>query len=97
MLEPLKRGAADTQTPARRADGGEGWGGAGGRGRGSLAGPDPGGLPWPGGQRERGVGVAEVVEMAKWLDAGRDLGCLPVTAAEAAEVDVPTARVREQQ
>jgi len=35
--------------------------------------------------------------MAKRLDAGRDLGCLPVTAAEAAEVDVPTARVREEQ
>jgi hypothetical protein len=38
--------------------------------------------------------------MAKWFDAGRDLGCLPVTAAEAAEVDevdVPTARVRKEQ
>jgi hypothetical protein len=53
-----------------------------------------------GAQCERGVGVAEVVEMAKWFDAGRDLGCLPVTAAEAAEVDevdVPTARVRKEQ
>ena len=46
---------------------------------------------------ERGVGVAEVLEMTKRLDTRRDLGCLPVTAAEAAEVDVPTARVREEQ
>jgi hypothetical protein len=48
-------------------------------------------------QCEHRIGVAEVVEMASRLDASRDLRCLPVAASPAAEVDVPTARVREEQ
>jgi hypothetical protein len=50
-----------------------------------------------GAQCERGVGMPEVVEMTKRVDASRDLRCLPVAASETAEVDVPTARVGEEQ
>jgi hypothetical protein len=49
-----------------------------------------------GAQREHRVGVPQVVEVAQRLDAS---GCpcrLPMPAAEAAEVDPPTSRVREQ-
>jgi hypothetical protein len=35
------------------------------------------------------VGVAQVVKVTEWLDAGRDLGGFPVAAAEAAEVALP--------
>ena len=50
-----------------------------------------------GAQCERGVGMAEVVEMTKRIDTSRDLRRLPVAASETAEVDVPTARVGEEQ
>jgi hypothetical protein len=50
----------------------------------------------PGAQRERGVGVPQVVEIAWRLDAGSSLSGLPAAAAEASEVDPTTARVREQ-
>ena len=49
-----------------------------------------------GSQREGGVGVARVVEVAERLDAGRDLGGFPVAPPEAAEVDVAPTRVREE-
>jgi len=47
-----------------------------------------------GSERERGVGVAQVIEPADRFDAGGDLGGPPVTAAEDAEVDPAAARVR---
>ena len=50
-----------------------------------------------GSQCEGGVGMAQVVEVAERVDAGRDLGRFPMTPAEAAEVDVAAARVREEQ
>ena len=40
--------------------------------------------------------MAQVVEVAERIDAGRNLRGLPVSAAEAAEVDPAAARVREQ-
>ena len=49
-----------------------------------------------GSERERGVGVAQVIEPADRFDAGGDLVGPPVTAAEDAEVDPAAARVREQ-
>ena len=49
-----------------------------------------------GAQCERGVGVAQVVEAANAFDASGDLGGLPVAAAEDAEVDPATARVRKE-
>jgi hypothetical protein len=47
-------------------------------------------------QREGGVGVAQVVEIAWRLDGCGLLGGLPVSATEAAEVDPASPRVREQ-
>src|SRR5207245_1916165 len=44
-----------------------------------------------------GVGVAQVVEVAQRLDPDRFLDGLPVAAVEVAEVEVATARVREEQ
>jgi hypothetical protein len=43
-----------------------------------------------GAEREGGVGVAEIIEVAQRLDRSRFLSGLPVAAAVAAEVD-PTA------
>ena len=46
---------------------------------------------------EGGVGMPQVVEVAERVDAGRDLGRFPMTPAEAAEVDMAAAQVREEQ
>jgi len=45
---------------------------------------------------EGDVGVAQVVEIAQRLDAGRILGGLPMAAAEAAEVDAAASSVRKE-
>ena len=50
-----------------------------------------------GSQCEGGVGMAQVVEVAERVDAGRNQGQFPMTPAEAAEVDIAAARVREEQ
>ena len=50
-----------------------------------------------GAEREGGVGVAEVVEVAQRLDPDCCLDGLPVAAVEVAEVEVAAACVREQQ
>ena len=42
------------------------------------------------------VGVAQVVEMAERLDAGRDLGRLPVAPPEVAQIDVAASRRPER-
>jgi hypothetical protein len=52
------------------------------------------GTPAP--EREGGVGVAQVVEAADWLDPGRELCRPPVLASEDPEVDPATAHVRKQ-
>ena len=50
-----------------------------------------------GAEREGGVGVAQVVEVAQRLDPDRSLDGLPLATVEIAEVEVATARVRKQQ
>ena len=50
-----------------------------------------------GAEREGGVGVAQVVEVAQRLDPDCFLDGLPVAAVEVAEVEVAAACVREQQ
>ena len=50
-----------------------------------------------GAEREGGVGVAQVVEVAQRLDPDRLLDRLPVAAVEVAEVEVAATRVREEQ
>jgi hypothetical protein len=50
-----------------------------------------------GAEREGGVGVAQVVEVAQRFDPDGSLGGLPLAAVEVAEVEMATAGVREQQ
>ena len=50
-----------------------------------------------GAEREGGGGVAQVVEVAQRLDPDCFLDRLPVAAVEVAEVEMATARVREEQ
>ena len=50
-----------------------------------------------GAEREGGVGVAQVVEVAQRPDPDALLDGLPVAAVEVAEVEVAAARVREEQ
>jgi hypothetical protein len=49
-----------------------------------------------GAEREGGVGVAQVVDVAQRLDPDCSLDRLPVAAVEVAEVDVAAPGVREQ-
>ena len=48
-------------------------------------------------EREGGIGVAQVVEVAQRLDPGRFLNGFPMPTVEIAEVEVAAARVREEQ
>src|SRR5204862_8087259 len=50
-----------------------------------------------GAEREGGVGVAQVVQVAQGLDPDALLNGLPVAAVEVAEVEVAAACVRKQQ
>ena len=47
-------------------------------------------------EREGGIGVAQVIEVAQRLGRSCLLGGFPVATAEATEVDPPTTRVRKQ-
>jgi hypothetical protein len=49
-----------------------------------------------GAQREGGVGVAQVIEVAQRLYARGALGAFPVATPKAAEVDPPPKGVRKQ-
>jgi hypothetical protein len=46
---------------------------------------------------EGGVGVAEVVEVAQWVDTGRFLDRFPVPPVEVSEVEIAAEGVGEQQ
>jgi hypothetical protein len=50
-----------------------------------------------GAECEGGVGVAQVVELAQWLDPGCFLDGFPAAGVEVAEVEVAAACVREEQ